>query len=269
MSTPKVQLIFGGASLGGMEADFTSASDTQEALDLLEAGGVQTIDTARIYTNSEHFLGEVNGASRFAIDTKYPGGFSPAPSSKEDVLKSVEESLRELKTEQINVYYIHAPDRRASLEDILSGLNTAHQLGKFKRLGLSNFLPSEVQEVLRISRENKFVLPTVYQGNYNAVARHSEKSLLPLLRENNISYYAYSPIAGGFLTKNVEQLAAGGEKGTRWDPTTGTGSFYTALYSKTAMLEGLKLWGQISGEAGVSKAELAYRWVAWHSVLDG
>jgi aryl-alcohol dehydrogenase-like predicted oxidoreductase len=104
MSSPHVQLIFGGASLGGMEAEFKSAADASEALSLLEEGGVRTIDTARIYTNSEHFLGEVNGASRFAIDTKYPGGFAPNPSSKEDVIARIEESLRELKTDQVRAY---------------------------------------------------------------------------------------------------------------------------------------------------------------------
>jgi aryl-alcohol dehydrogenase-like predicted oxidoreductase len=170
---------------------------------------------------------------------------------------------------QINVYYIHAPDRRVPLADLLAGLNTAYNAGKFKRLGLSNFLASEVEEVLRIARENNFILPTVYQGNYNAVARHSEKALLPLLRANNISYYAYSPIAGGFLTKDVDLLTAGGEAGGRWDPKTVTGGLYTALYGKEGMLQGLRLWGNIAKEAGIEKAELAYRWVAFHSALDG
>ncbi|KAL2825123.1 NADP-dependent oxidoreductase domain-containing protein, partial [Aspergillus pseudoustus] len=167
----------------------------------------------------------------------------------------------------VDVYYIHAPDRRIPLEHLLSGINTVYTSGSFKRLGLSNFLPHEVLDVIRISKEKGYVLPTVYQGNYNAVARQSESTLLPILRENGIAYYAYSPIAGGFLTKDVGVIEAGGEG--RWDPKTATGGIFTALYGKPAMLEGLRLWGGIAAEAGIPKAELAYRWVAFHSVLSG
>ncbi|KAF9891698.1 hypothetical protein FE257_003710 [Aspergillus nanangensis] len=267
MASPSVQLIFGGASLGGMEAEFVSVQDTKSALDILKEGGIKTIDTARIYSDSEHFLGEADATSRFSIDTKYPGGFAPEPSTKEDVIASIDESLRLLKTSKINVYYIHAPDRRVPLEELLSGLNTAYKAGKFTRLGLSNFLPEEVSDVVRIAKANNYVLPTVYQGNYNAVARHSESTLLPILRKHGISFYAYSPIAGGFLTKDVEQLTAGGEG--RWDPSNAIGGIYNKLYGKPGMLEGLKLWGEISKESGIPKAELAYRWVAYHSALKG
>ncbi|KAF5854731.1 hypothetical protein ETB97_012681, partial [Aspergillus alliaceus] len=236
MASPRVQLIFGGASLGpSMETEFVSLEETKNALGLLEAGGVKTIDTARVYLNSEEWLGQAGAAARFSIDTKYPGGFAPEVSSREDVIKSADESLRLLKTDQVDVYYIHAPDRRIPLEDLLAGLNIVHTAGKFKRLGLSNFLPEEVEEVVRISKKNNYILPSVYQGNYNAVARHSESTLLPILRKHNISYYAYSPIAGGFLTKDVKVLVSGGEG--RWDPAKPTGGIYNGLYAKADMLE--------------------------------
>ncbi|KAL2819728.1 NADP-dependent oxidoreductase domain-containing protein [Aspergillus granulosus] len=268
MSSQPVQLIFGGASFGpSMDSEFVSVEVTASALNLLEAGGIKSIDTARFYPDSEDYLGQAGAASRFSIDTKYPGGFAPTPSSKEGLIASAEESLKALKTEQVDVYYIHAPDRRVPLEDLLSAMNTVYASGKFKRLGLSNFLPDEVLEVIRICKENNFVLPSVYQGNYNAVARHSESTLVPILRENKISYYAYSPIAGGFLTKDVETLVAGGEG--RWDPKSATGGIFNALYTKPGMLEGLKLWGEIAAETGISKVELAYRWVAYHSALNG
>ncbi|KAL2870713.1 aldo/keto reductase family protein [Aspergillus lucknowensis] len=267
MTTPPVQLIFGGASFGGMEADFVSLADTQDALKLLQDGGIKVIDTARTYTNSEKWLGQVGAPTRFVVDTKYPGGLSPHPSSKEHVIATLDESLRLLKTDQVNVYCVHVPDRRVPLEDLLDGLNAAFIAGKFKRLGLSNFLPEEVEEVVRIAEEKNYVLPSVYQGNYNPVARHSETTLLPILRKYNISYYAYSPIAGGFLTKDVDLLISGAEEG-RWNPNTYIGGMYNALYNKPRMLEGLRLWGKISAESGIPKAELAYRWVAYHSACD-
>jgi aryl-alcohol dehydrogenase-like predicted oxidoreductase len=167
----------------------------------------------------------------------------------------------------VDVYYIHAPDRRFPLEELLAGVNTLYEAGKFKRFGLSNYLATEVDEVVRVCREKGYVLPTVYQGNYSAVARRMETELLPTLRKHNIAFNAYSPIAGGFLTKDVEVLISGGEG--RWDPNTMIGGLYHALYNKKTMLEGLRLWDKISKESGIAKAELAYRWVAHNSALSG
>jgi aryl-alcohol dehydrogenase-like predicted oxidoreductase len=102
MSAAPVQLIFGGASFGPtMASDFTSLEATTEALDLLEASGVKTIDTARFYPNSEEWLGEAAAPSRFIIDTKYPGGFASKASSKEGLVASAEESLAALGVDQV------------------------------------------------------------------------------------------------------------------------------------------------------------------------
>ncbi|KAJ5130238.1 uncharacterized protein N7515_006277 [Penicillium bovifimosum] len=263
-----VNLIWGGGSIMN-EAEFPTLKSIQDLLDILHAKGIKSIDTATIYASSEKRLGETHAAGRFAIDTKYPGGFGPEPeNSVQETFNTVlGTSLSLLQTDQLDVYYIHAPDRRVPLEDLLAAVNAAHQAGKFKRFGLSNYLASEVDEVVRICREKNYVLPSVYQGNYSAVARKVETELFPTLRKHNISFYAYSPIAGGFLTKDVEKLVAGGEG--RWDPESHIGKLYHALYNKPTMLEGLKLWEKISTETGIPKAELAYRWVVHHSILDG
>jgi aryl-alcohol dehydrogenase-like predicted oxidoreductase len=155
-----------------------------------------------------------------------------------------------------------------ALKELLNGMNTLHQAGKFKQLGLSNFLPDEVEEVIRIAKEHNYVLPSVYQGNYNAVSRHAETRLLPILRKHEISYYAYSPIAGGFLTKDVAQFASGAEGRGRWDPHDAVGAIYNSMYGGPGLLNGLRLWGKIAEDSGIPKAELAYRWVAYHSALD-
>ncbi|KAL4889195.1 NADP-dependent oxidoreductase domain-containing protein [Aspergillus ambiguus] len=260
-----VELVFGGGSF--MDETRYPIEEIHKALDILEDGGVKTIDTATIYVKSEELLGKVDAASRFIIDSKYPGAFSPELTTPEAINATAESSLKKLQTDQLDVYYIHAPDRRVPLEDTLSSVNTLHQAGKFRRFGLSNFLPAEVEEVVRVAKEKNYVLPTVYQGNYNAVARLSETELFPVLRKHNISFYAYSPIAGGFLTKDVDQLRAGGEG--RWDPNSRVGGIYHSLYNKAGMLEGLQLWGKIAEAANIPKAELAYRWVVYHSALKG
>ncbi|KAJ5521276.1 hypothetical protein N7527_005391 [Penicillium freii] len=261
-----VNLIWGGGSIMVEEA-YPTLDSINAALDILQANNIKTIDTARIYLSSEERLGQVKASSRFAIDTKHPGGFSPEANSQESISSIANQSLDYLQTDQVDVYYIHAPDRRFPLEELLAGVNALYQAGKFKRFGLSNYLATEVDEVVRVCREKGHVLPTVYQGNYSAVARRMETELLPTLRKHNIAFNAYSPIAGGFLTKDVEVLISGGEG--RWDPTTMLGGLYHALYNKKNMLEGLRLWDKISKESGIPKAELAYRWVAHNSALKG
>jgi len=114
-----------------------------------------------------------------------------------------------------------------------------------------------------------FFLPSVYQGNYSPVARLQEEKLFPLLRELKISFYAYSPLAGGFLTKTKEDLLAGsGENVGRFSSNAGgVSGMYRALYVKPAYLEALSEWAKAAEEEGASKAELAYRWVSYNSPL--
>ncbi|KAL2811363.1 Aldo/keto reductase [Aspergillus granulosus] len=261
-----VQLIFGGGSFLN-DISNPSLADVESTLDKLHELQIKNIDTAVIYDNSEEYLGQSHASHRFAISTKYPCGFLPNGSSKEDLLSSAEESLRKLQTDQLDVYYLHAPDRKRPIEALLKGINTLLEKKKIRRFGISNFLPAEVEELVRVAKEKGYPVPTVYQGNYSAIARHAENTLIPTLRKHNISFYAYSPIAGGFLTKDVEQLQAGGTG--RWDPSSFFGGFYNALYNKPAMREGLQMWGQISKESGIAKAELAYRWVVYNSALRG
>lgn len=103
-----------------------------------------------------------------------------------------------------------------------------------------------------------------YPGNYSPVARKQEDELFPLLRKLGISFYAYSPIAGGFLTKTKQDILDG--KG-RFDKNTQIGQMYSGLYAKDSMLEALAEWESIAQEEGIPKAELAYRWVTYNSPL--
>ena len=112
-----------------------------------------------------------------------------------------------------------------------------------------------------------YVLPTVFQGHYNAVTRHYETALFPLLRELNIAFYAYSPLAGGFLVKDAKTLDTGGDQG-RWNPSSWVGKVYNKMDIKPLLLEALSEWEAIANEARVTKSALAYRWAMYHSKLS-
>ncbi|KAJ7753849.1 aldehyde reductase [Mycena metata] len=219
---------------------------------LLKEGGVDTIDTGRIYGVSEEWIGKTGGGKRFTIDSKTPGGLIPGSSTGETIPQHAKETVERLGVDKVDVYYIH---------DQLRGINTAYTAGHFKRFGLSNFTPADVQRIYDICKENGYPLPTVYQGNYSAVARKPEAELIPLLlRKLGIALYIYSPISGGLLTKTSTQLRE--REGGAMEP------LYDGLYHKPSYHTALDLWAEAAAEAGCSKADLAYRWVASDSALD-
>ena len=85
-----------------------------------------------------------------------------------------------------------------------------------------------------------------------------------MLRKLNIRFYAYSPIAGGFLVRDPDSILAG--EG-RFDRSTQIGKIYQKLYNKPSLVKALHEWADIAKDAGISKAALAYRWVEFHGAL--
>ena len=123
-----------------------------------------------------------------------------------------------------------------------------------------------MQKIYDIQAAASSVLPTVFQGNYNAVSRHIEDDLFPLLRKLKISFYAYSPSAGGFLVKDAAQIRSKEVEG-RFGGKDFIGNMYNTLYNKESLLQALDEWNGIAKRSGVSRAALAYRWIAYHSAL--
>lgn len=118
------------------------------------------------------------------------------------------------------------------------------------------------------------MVPTVYQGSYNAVQRTMEDELLPVLRRHGLCYYAYSASGGGFLAKTPEALRTGGGDGElaggRWDRTNFIGALYNKLYTdRAATMAALEAWRGVAAAENVSGSEMAYRWAVHHSALDG
>lgn len=130
---------------------------------------------------------------------------------------------------------------------------------------MSNFTATQLQELFDYAEPRNQVLPSVFEGNYSAITRHLEADIFPLIRKHGMSFFAYSPLAGGFLAKKQDtvQKAEG-----RWNPETRVGAMYQKMYNRPQLLEGLGDWAGIADEAGLPKAALAFRWIAYHSQLD-
>lgn len=167
----------------------------------------------------------------------------------------------------METYFFHSPDPQTPLEESVDAVQKLYAAGKFKHFGLSNFKAEDVRKIYDYAASKDFVLPTVYQGNYNPITRHFDKTLFPLLRELKIAFYAYSPLAGGFLVKTPDIIESGKGQG-RWDPTSFIGGMYLSWYNKPSIVKALTTWESIAKEAGISKAALAYRFITYHSSLS-
>lgn len=167
---------------------------------------------------------------------------------------------------QVDVFYLHSPAHPdVPISETLAGINELYtEYNAFERFGLSNYAPADVEAVYDHCKANGYVLPSVFQGNYNPVARKQETQFFPTLRKLGIAFYVYSPLAGGFLTKTKQQVLDGAG---RFDTNTPVGKMYTGLYGKPTILAALEEWDAVAQEEGCSKAELAYRWVAHNSGL--
>jgi aflatoxin B1 aldehyde reductase len=150
----------------------------------------------------------------------------------------------------------------------MSGFDAAYKEGLFKHFGLSNHTAEQVDAVVKVCKDNNFVLPTVFQGSYNPIARLPEDQLLPLLRKHGISFVAYSPMAGGFFAKASAQFRDNPDSlQGRWNKAGFLGQVYQFLYNKALPLQALDKWHEIAAAEGISGPEMAYRWVAYNSAL--
>lgn len=258
----QIKTVYGGASFNST-GNFKDKESIAQVLDTLTAAGVTTIDTARLYGPSEALIGEQDDRKSFTIDTKILGGFSPGSAAKDALIRDAQDSLDKVKIDQFDVLYLHAPDNTVPIAETLEGVNEVYKKGIFKRFGLSNFTAEQVQEVYDLAKEKGYVLPTVYQGNYSPIARHLETLLFPTLRKLGFVFYAYSPLAGGFLTKTTADLDAGAGRFN----AVAVGGMYNNMYNKPALRAALAEWNEVAEKEGISKAELAYRWVGYNSAL--
>ncbi|KAF2433940.1 aldehyde reductase [Tothia fuscella] len=206
---------------------FGDVDAIKEVLKVLKDHGVKNLDTAQLYGESERFLGEVHAGDEFIIDTKSQGGFDGGNALKPEVLSlKAHESIKKLGVKKVDIFYIHAPDASLKPETWLPTINDLYKEGLLERFGLSNFLPEDVEEVYKLAKEKGFVLPTVYQGNYSPVARLQDDTLFPVLRKLKIAFYAYSPLAGGFLTKTKQSI----EEGAGRFNNDAIGGMYNKIY---------------------------------------
>ncbi|KAF9581612.1 hypothetical protein BGW38_001311 [Lunasporangiospora selenospora] len=271
MSTPKIIL---GTMTFGLDTTnaatsavrIRGAENVRPLLESFHSFGHVELDTARIYCNGDT---EIVLASlptdHFAISTKvWPGG--PGAHNAENLRKTFSESREALQHKKVDIFYLHAPDYTTPFEETLKAINDLYREGLFKRFGLSNFASWQVMLIYQICKQNGYVLPTVYQGMYNAITRDVAKELLPCLKSLNIAFYAYNPIAGGILAGKVNMNAPVAEGG-RFDDKTPIGRMYRQRYWNKIYADAISNLNDVANANGLTLLESALRWMRHHAGL--
>jgi len=251
-----------------------------EILDVFQKHGHTEIDSARVYTSgtSEELLGKIDHKARgLLLETKlYPRvARAGATSTDEEAIshqpeslrKNLERSLKALNTDQLEIWYLHGPDRSTPYEVTLKAVNDLYKEGKFRRFGISNYHSWEVAEMVLIARANGYIQPTVYQGIYNAIHRGVEPELFPCLRKFGLSFYCFNALGGGFFTGKYTSIDGEIPPNTRFDPSKGQGRNYRNRYWKDPYFKAVDLVRAASESHNLTLAEVALRWVSHHSLL--
>ena len=259
-----IRVILGAMTFGKQVDEEAAARMVKTFLDR----GYTEIDTAHRYLEgrSEEILGRVLTPSlrqKVYVATKvHPG--SEGGLRLEQVVRQVETSLRRLRTDWIDLLYLHRPDSQTPVENTLEACQKLFRQGKFRELGLSNYASWQVADIWHICKRNGWVLPTAYQGRYNAIARAVEPELFPALRNFGIRFYAYNPLAGGLLTgkyTDVQKMPEDGRFALRKEYRNRywIGSYFKALEE---VRDPCRLHG-------IPMAEAALRWLKHHSLMKG
>ncbi|KAL8766914.1 MAG: hypothetical protein Q9194_006134 [Teloschistes cf. exilis] len=267
----KPRVILGLMTFGPDEsagARITSLDEYKRCLDYFQQQGYSEVDTARAYGGGrqEAFTKDAGWAERgLTLATKsyprQPGTHKPAV-----LREQLETSLKELGTDCVDIFYLHAPDRSVPFAETLEAVNTFHKEGKFVQLGLSNFTAFEVAEIVMTCKANAWVRPSIYQGMYNAITRSLEHELIPCCKRYGIDVVIYNPLAGGLFSGKIKSAEV--PKEGRYSETTALlGEMYRKRYFKDSTFDALRLIEQTAQKHNLTLLEVALRWCTNHSAL--
>jgi aryl-alcohol dehydrogenase-like predicted oxidoreductase len=210
---------FGTGTFGGGNEFFKAwgASDdvklATRMVDVAYDAGINLLDTADIYSNglSETIVGETLKGRRdkFLISTKatfrFGEGANDVGSSRFHLLKSVEGSLKRLKTDYIDIYHLHGFDAQTPVEETLSTLNDLVQSGKVRYIACSNFSGWHLMKSLSVSEKQGWSRYIAHQVYYSLIGREYEWELMPLGIDQKVGALVWSPLGWGRLTGKLRR----------------------------------------------------------------
>jgi aryl-alcohol dehydrogenase-like predicted oxidoreductase len=210
-----------------MFGDQTDIDEAGRIVASARAHGVNFIDTADVYSKggSEEMVGKLLAAGRhdWVLATKLGNAMSSQPNqshySRSWIMREVENSLKRLATDYVDILYLHRDYHEENLEEAVRALGDLIRAGKIRAFGLSNFRGWRIAEVIRLCEKTGVPAPAVCQPYYNLLNRMPEVEILPACAHYGIGVVPYSPIARGVLTGKYPpgQLPPEGTRAGRGD----------------------------------------------------
>ncbi|GAA2051184.1 aldo/keto reductase [Streptomyces cheonanensis] len=264
------ELVLGTMTFG----DTVDAAGAAAMLDLAEEAGITQLDTANVYAGGacEEMLGTLLAGrrDRFRIASKagvpHEDARGAAPLSAGALRRSVEGSLRRLRTDRLDLFYLHQPDRATAIGETLDALAGLAADGLIAEVGVSNYPAWGIAELRCEARRRGAPVPAVSQSLYNLIARRIEEEYAEYAAGAGIATVVYNPLGGGLLTgrHRFEEPPEHGRFGDArmaamyreryWDR-----QLFTAVTELTVIADGL----------GIPLPELALRWLVDRPLVDG
>jgi len=229
--------------------------------------GINFIDTANVYAlgAAEEFLGEVLAArprASYVLATKvyFPMDDSGENQglSRRQVLKQIDDSLRRLRTDHVDLYQCHRYDRATPLEETMEALTEVVRAGKARYLGFSEWSARQIEDSLELHRSRGFERFVSSQPQYSLLWREPEREVIPLCRENGIGQIVWSPLAQGALTGKYRPGEAP-PSGSR--ATSARMGRLMGRWLDDDVLRRVQLLLPVAARLGVTPAQLALAWV--------
>jgi aryl-alcohol dehydrogenase-like predicted oxidoreductase len=241
---------------------------SRKVIDAAIDSGINFFDTSDSYGTSEDILGEVLGERRKKIILATKFGSKPNASgeksgaSRSYILSEVEESLRRLRTDYIDLYQLHYPDPKTPIDETLRALDELAKSGKVRYIGCSNFSADQLREAESIASSNGLTRFVSSQDEYSLLVRDAERDLLPLIEQQGMSELPYFPLASGLLTGKYKKGQAA-PKGTRLGDKQGLAD----KYHREANLEKVERLQKFADGHGHTLLELAFSWLLSHKTV--
>ncbi len=245
----------------------TDEAEATRIVDYALSAGINFIDTADSYSDgrSEEMVGRAIKQNRHSVvlATKM-GGWKSGPAvtdegaSRKHIMKDIEDSLRRLDTDFIDLYYLHKPDYNTPIEETLRAFDDLIRQGKVRYIACSNFRAFQLAKALCVSERKNLARFECVQSPYNLITRDIEYELLPLCAEDNVGVCVYNPLAAGLLT---------GKHDPTKPPPPGRftverlGPMYSNRYWAERNFEAVNRLKRIAGEHGHNLTHFSLAWI--------
>jgi aryl-alcohol dehydrogenase-like predicted oxidoreductase len=269
-------LALGAMSFGTEWGWGTDINEARKMLDLYIDNGGNFVDTANIYTNgsSEKMLGELLGEKRqqIVLSTKYtfsthPGDPNAGGNHRKSMVRSLETSLQRLKTDYVDLLYLHIWDGTTPVEEILRAMDDLVRAGKVLYVGISDTPAWQISRMQAIADLRGWSPLIALQIEYNLIERTTERELIPMANEMGLGVVSFSPLANGLLSGKYTKedfLNKSGSAGLRGSRKNGIETLGKFTQRNMEIVDEVK---KVASEVQQSPAQVALAWLLSKSTV--